>query len=403
MRRAREKVERQNFLDAVAKTFPFGEGIRNFIGAAENVKYADGLAHGERADDARFCALARRVQQNAFRFAWDRPRESHLHERLVNLPCDELVVLLQESCGSLGTIDGRAFPFYAEHGLGCFTESKAEEAVTAVEVQEMVALFETEKAACGLDEIVDLAFVNLAKSRYRVLEPKVAEIQRKFTRAVKLFEVERVCGALCFEIIVRFRGIDVSVCCRHVVRALLQNFCNLLELTDDAGVQFFHVENHDAVLVRATDDNPVERVGEGLVCRRDELVKEQAVNRIVLFGFQNAIVFVKTEVARLHFDLALGRGAVIAWHGASDNRLRATGKAVHFPEFADSGVLDLELFLVFERGKSLAISGIRFLGVIREIVGDGLFKKHINPFLYNSKFKKFLESLKSIFILCGSD
>ncbi len=236
MRRAREKVERQNFLDAVAKTFPFCKCIRNFIGAAENVQHADGLAQSKRADDARFCALARRVQQNAFRFAWDRPRKSHLHKRLVNFACNELVVLFQESCGSLGTIDGRAFPFYAEHGLGCFTESKAKEAITAVKVQEMVALFETEKAACGLDEIVDLAFVNLAKSRYRVLEPKVAEIQREFAGAVKLFEVERVCGALCFEIIVRFRGIDVSVCCRHVVRALLQDFCNLLELTDDACV-----------------------------------------------------------------------------------------------------------------------------------------------------------------------
>jgi hypothetical protein len=32
-------------------------------------------------------------------------------------------------------------------------------------------------------------------------------------------------------------------------------------------------------------------------------------------------------------------------------------------------------------------------------VSDGLFKKHINPFLYNSKFKKFPESLKSFFIL----
>jgi hypothetical protein len=30
---------------------------------------------------------------------------------------------------------------------------------------------------------------------------------------------------------------------------------------------------------------------------------------------------------------------------------------------------------------------------------DGLFKKHINPFLYNSKFKKFTETLKSFFIL----
>lgn len=213
----------------------------------------------------------------------------------------------------------------------------------------MVALFETEKAACGLDEIVDLAFVNLAKSRYRVLEPKMAEVQRKFTRTVKLLEIERVRRALCFEIVIGFRRIDVSVGRRHVVRALLQNFCNLFQLADNACVQLFHVENHDAVLVRATDDNPVERVGEGLVRRRDELVEQQAVNRIVLFGLQDAIVFIKAEVARLHFDLALGGGAVIARHGASHNWLRAASKAVHFPKFADGGVLDFELVFVIER------------------------------------------------------
>ena len=189
MWRAREQVHREHFLDAVAVTFPFGEGCRDFVGATENVEHAHWLSHCESADDARFGTLARRVQQNAFRFARDRPRKSHLHKCLVNFPCDELVVFLQESCRSLGAIDGRAFPFHTENGLGGFTERKAEETVTTVKIQEMVALFETEQAACGLDEVVDLAFVNLAESRHRVLEPEMAEVERKFARAVKLLEV----------------------------------------------------------------------------------------------------------------------------------------------------------------------------------------------------------------------
>jgi len=263
----------------------------------------------------------------------------------------------------------------------------------------MVALFETEQAACGLDEVVNLAFVNLAESRHRVLEPEMAEVERKFARAVKLLEVERVCRALCFEIVVGTGRVHVGMCCGHVVRALLQDFGNLLELAHDTCIELFHVENHDAVLVRAADDEPVERVGERLVCRRDELVEQQTVNGVVFFGLQNAIVFVKAEVARLHFDLALGRRAVIARHGASHNRLRTACKTVDFPKFADGFVLDLEFVLVIERSEGLAVSGIRFLRVIREVVSDGLFKKHINPFLYNPKFKKFTETLKPIFML----
>lgn len=46
VRRAREQVEREYFLDAVAVAFPFLEGIRNFVGAAEDVADAYGLAHG---------------------------------------------------------------------------------------------------------------------------------------------------------------------------------------------------------------------------------------------------------------------------------------------------------------------------------------------------------------------
>ena len=376
MRRAGEQVERQHFLDAVAETFPFGEGIRDFVGAAEYVQHAHGLSQSKRTNHAGFSPFARRVEQNAFRFARNRARESHLHERLVNLACDELVILFQESSGSFRTVDGRAFPFHTEYGLGGFTECKAEETVTAVKIQEVVALFKTEQTACGLDEVVNLAFVNLAESRHRVLEPEMTEVERKFTRAVKLLEIERVRRALRFEIVIGFRRIDVSVCRRHVVWALLQNFGNLLELAHDACVQLFHVENHDAVLVRATDDNPVERVSERLVCRCNQLVKQQAVNRIVLFGLQNAIVFVKPQIARFHFDLALGRGAVIARHGASDNRLRTACKAVDFPKFADGIVLDLEFVLVVERSEGLAVGGIRFLRIIREVMGYCLFKKH---------------------------
>ena len=161
-----------------------------------------------------------------------------------------------------------------------------------------------------------------------------------------------------------------------MVWALLQDFGNLFELAHDAGVQLFHVENHDAVLVRAADDEPVERVGERLVGRRDELVEQQTVNGVVFFGLQNAIVFVKAEVARLHFDLALGRRAIIARHGASHDWLRTACKTVDFPKFADGGILDLELVLVFKRSERLAVSGIRFLRIIREIVGYCLFKKH---------------------------
>ena len=382
MRGAGEQIHRQHFLDAVAVTFPFGESCWDFVGATENVEHAHRLAHRKSADDARFSTLARRVQQNAFRFARDRPRKSHLHKRLVNLAGDELVVLLQESCGCLRAIDGRTFPFHTEHGLGGFTESKAEETVTAVKVQEVVALFKTEQTACGLDEVVDLAFVNLAEARHRVLEPEMAEVERKFARAVKLLEVERVCRALCFEIVVGACRVHVGMCCGHVVRALLQDFGNLLELAHDTCIELLYVENHDAVLVRAADDEPVERVGERLVGRRDELVEQQAVNGVVFFGLQNAIVFVKAEVARLHFDLALGRRAIIARHGASDNRLRAACKAVDFPKFADGFVLDLEFVLVIERSKSLAVSGIRFLRIIREVMGYCLFKKHEILFFY---------------------
>ena len=376
MRRAGEQVHRQHFLDTVAVTFPFGESAWDFVGAAENVEHTHRLAHRESPDDARFGTLAWRIQQNAFRFARNRSRKSHLHKRLVNLAGDELVVLLQESCGCLCAIDGRTFPFHTEYGLGGFTECKAEETVTAVKIQEVVALFKTEQTACGLDEVVDLAFVNLAEARHRVLEPEMAEVEREFARAVKLLEVERVCRALCFEIVVGTSRVHVGMCCGHVVRALLQDFGNLLELAYDTCVQLFHVENHDAVLVRAADDEPVERVGERLVCRRDELVKQQTVNGVVFFGLQNAIVFVKAEVARLHFDLALGRRAVIARHGACHNRLRTACKAVDFPKFADGFVLDLKFVLVIERSEGLAVGGIRFLRIIREVMGYCLFKKH---------------------------
>ena len=397
MRSAWEQVERQDFFDAVAKAFPFGESRRDFVGAAENVQHADGLAQSESPDDARFGSLARRVQQDALRFTGDRPRKSHLHERLVNFASDELVILLQESCGRLGAVNRRAFPFDSEDGFCGFAEGEAEKAVTAVKIQEMVALFKAEQATGGLDEVMDLAFVYLAESRYRIFEPKVAEVERELARAVKLLEVQHVCRALGFEVVIRLRRIDVCVCCRDVIRALLQNFGDLLELADNACVQLFHVENHDAILVSAADDNPVERVGERLVCRRNQLVEQQTVNGVVFFGLENAIVFVKTQIARFHLDLALGRGAVIARHRACNNRLRAASKAVDFPKFADGGVFDFELVFVIERSERFAVCGIRFFSVIREVIGYGLFKKHINPFLYNPKFKKFRETFKEYF------
>lgn len=62
VRGAGEQVHRQHFLDAIAVTFPFGEGAWDFVSAAENVEYTHGLAHRESPDDARFSALARRVQ-----------------------------------------------------------------------------------------------------------------------------------------------------------------------------------------------------------------------------------------------------------------------------------------------------------------------------------------------------
>ena len=126
MRSTREQVERQDFLDAVTETFPFGKRRRDFVGAAENVQNADGLAHSESPDNAWLSSLARRVQQNALRFAGDRPRETHLHERFVNLSGDELVIFLQESCRCLCAIDRRTFPFHAEYGFCGFAEGKAE-------------------------------------------------------------------------------------------------------------------------------------------------------------------------------------------------------------------------------------------------------------------------------------
>lgn len=141
MRSTWEQVERQHFLDTVAETFPFSKGCRDFVGAAENVEYADGLAHSESADDTWFSSLARRIQEDAFRFAGDRPRKSHLHERFVNLSSDELVVFLQESCRCLSAINRRTFPFYTENGFCGFAEGETEKSVTAVKIQKVVALF----------------------------------------------------------------------------------------------------------------------------------------------------------------------------------------------------------------------------------------------------------------------
>ena len=184
-----EQVQRLHFAHAVAVAFPFLERGGNFVGAAEHVAYANRLAHGERVNHARFAALAGRVQQDFFGFARDRPRESRLHEHFVDLASDKAVRLFKVLGGSLCAVDRRAFPFHAENRFGGFAERKTEQTVSAVQIQEMVFFALTEQAACGLDQIVNLAFVNLAESRDGVAQAELAESKTHFARTVKLLEV----------------------------------------------------------------------------------------------------------------------------------------------------------------------------------------------------------------------
>lgn len=381
MRGSREQVERLHFAHAVAVTFPFLERGGNLVGAAEHVGHADRLAHGERMNHARFAALARRVEQDFLGFVRDGAREPGLDKVLVDLACDKAVVFLEVLGRCLRAFDGKPFPFHAEHGLGRFAERKAEQAVTAVQIQEVVFLGEREHAACSLDEVVDLAFVNLAESRDRVLEAEFPEVEAQFARAVELLEVESVCRALRFQVVCGFGGVHVGVRRRHVEGGILQRVRNQLELAHDARVNLLDVENDDAVLVSAADDNPVERVGERLVRRRNQFLKKEIVNLVVLFGFEHRFLAVELEVARLHEHAALARGAVASGERACDYLLRVAREAVHVPKFLDGEVLDVELVLVVEHGERFAVGGIGFACVVRNLVCDGLFEEHVNLFL----------------------
>ena len=138
VRGAGEQVERLHFLDAVAVAFPFLDGGGNFVGAAEHMAYAHGLAHGERVDDSGFAALAGWVKQNFLGFAGYGAREPCLHEIFVDLACDKAVIFFEVACGCLRAVDGRAFHFDAEHGFCGFAQCEAEKTVTAVKVKEMV-------------------------------------------------------------------------------------------------------------------------------------------------------------------------------------------------------------------------------------------------------------------------
>ena len=376
VRRAREQVEREYFLDAVAVAFPFLEGIRDFVGAAEDVADAYGLAHGKCVDDARLAALARRVQQNAFRFAGDGAREPHLYKLFVDFAGDESVVLLEVLGARLCAFDGRAFPFHAEYALGGFAQGKAEQAITAVKVEEVVFLGKPHHAACSLDQVVNLAFVNLAEACDRVLEAEVAQVQSHFAWAVELLEVEAFCGAFCFEVVVGFRGVHIGVGGGHVVRALLQDFGNLLQLAHDACINLLYVENDHAILVGAADDNPVECVGERLVGGRNQFFEQEVVNAVVFFRLKHGFLAVELQVPGFHGHATLACGAVAAGHGACNDALRRTGKAVHVPEFLDGFLLDGKFVLVVEHGERFAVGGVAFAGVVREVSRNSLFKKH---------------------------
>ena len=376
VRGAREQIERLHFLDAVAVAFPFLDGGGNFVGAAEHVAYAHGLAHGERVDDAGFAALAGRVKQNFFALAGNGAREPCLHEVLVDLARDEAVILLEVACGCLRAVDGGAFHLDAQHRLGGLAQREAEKPVTAVQIEEVVFLGKRKHAPGGLDEVVDLALVHLAETGGGVLEAEMPQIERKFARAKELLEGEPFGGPLGLEIVIRLCRVNVGVCRSHVIWRFLQNFGNLLQFTDNCGVNFLDIEYHDPVLVGAADDNPVECVGEGLVRRRDELFEQQAVYGVVLLGLQDAVVFVEAQVAGLHVDAPLAGGAVVAGHGARGYGLRGPRKPVYLPKFANGAVFYLQFRLVVQRGESLAVGGIGFLGVVGEIVGYGLFEEH---------------------------
>ena len=124
----------------VAVAFPFLERGGNFVGAAEHVAYADWLSHRECVNHAGFATLARRVQQDFFRFAGNRTGQARLHEHFVDFTGDKTVGFFEVLGRSLCAINRRAFPFHAQYGLGGFSQGKTEQSVSAVQIQEMVFL-----------------------------------------------------------------------------------------------------------------------------------------------------------------------------------------------------------------------------------------------------------------------
>lgn len=257
MRCAWEQVHGLHFLDAVPKPLPFLNRIGNFIRTAEDVQHPHRMAGRQAANHARFRSLAGRVQQNALGLFGNWPREPHLQKFLIDFSGDETVVLLQELRAVLRAFNARAFPFHAKHRLGRFPEGETEEPVTAVQIQELVRLLEPQHAASRLDEVVDLALVNLAETGGRIFEAEVPQVEGEFPRAKELLEAKAFGGALGFQIVVAFRLVQIGVGRRHMVGALLQNFCDGFQFADDACVQLLHIENHHAILVGPADDNPV--------------------------------------------------------------------------------------------------------------------------------------------------
>ena len=223
---------------------------------------------------------------------------------------------------------------------------------------------------------MNLAFVNLAESRDGVAQAELAQGEAHFARTVKLLKIESFGRTFRFQIVIRFGRVHVGVCRSHLERRFLQGVRNQLELAHDTRVYLLDVENHHAVLVRAADDNPVERVGERLVRRRNQLLEKEVVNFVVLFGFEHRILTVELQVAWLHENAAFACGAVGARQGACNHLLRSARKAVYIPEFLDGKVLDSELVFVVEHGERFAVGGVSFTGVTRNLVCNGLFKEH---------------------------
>ena len=223
---------------------------------------------------------------------------------------------------------------------------------------------------------MDLALVNLAKSRHRVAQTELAQPKREFPRAVKLLEVQAFGGPLGFQVVIRLGGIHVGVCRRHVERRFLQGVGNQFQLAHDAGVNLLDVENHHPVLVGAANNNPVQGVGQGLVGRRNQLFEQKVVNLVVLFGLQHGILAVELQIARLHGHTALAGGAVGTGQRACHHLLGVAGQAVHVPEFPDGQVLYAEFVPVVQHGQGFAVGGIGFAGVVWNLVSNGLFKEH---------------------------